>query len=238
MAGGEWSIRAERVTKRYRLGERTGLRAVTARNADHLLAVNDVSFSVDRGECFGLVGGNGSGKSTLLSLITAITVPTSGHIDVRGRVLPLLTIGAAFSAELTGRQNIELNGAILGLSRDAVQERMDDIFAFAELERHADTPLKRYSSGMQSRLSFALAVLFPADIYLFDEVLAVVDGEFRTRCLGEIRSLTAQGRTVLFVSHDAEQVRALCDRVLWMKHGLPRMLGPTADVLDEYVNHP
>jgi ABC-type polysaccharide/polyol phosphate transport system ATPase subunit len=234
----DWAIRAENVTKRYRLGERMGLSALTGRNAEHLVAVNDVSFSVDRGECFGVVGGNGSGKSTLLSLIAAITLPTSGHIDVHGRVLPLLTIGAGFAAELTGRENVELNGAILGLSRDAVQERMDDIAAFAELERHMDTPLKRYSTGMQSRLSFSLAVLFPADIYLFDEVLAVVDAEFRIRCLSEIRSLTAQGRTVLFVSHDAYQVRTICDRVLWMKQGLARMLGPAAEVLDEYVDHP
>lgn len=235
---GEWAVRAEQVTKRYRLGERMGLAALTGRRAEQLVAVHDVSFTVHRGECFGLVGGNGSGKSTMLSLVTAITLPTSGFIDVRGLVLPLLTVGAGFHTELTGRQNVELQGAILGLQRDVVHSRMDEIAAFAELERHMDTPIKRYSSGMQSRLSFALAVLFPADVYLFDEVLAVVDGEFRARCLDEIQKLTQQGRAVMFVSHDLDQVRSLCQRVLWMKQGRPRMLGPADEVLREYEDHP
>src|SRR5205807_770069 len=141
---------------------------------------------------------------------------TSGFIVVRGRLLPLLAIGTSFHPELTGRENVVLFGAVLGISRDVVEGRMDDVAAFAELEQHLDTPLKRYSDGMKARLSFAIAMLFPADVYVFDEVLAVVDGEFRARCLDEIERLRERGNTVLFVSHDLDQVERLCTRILWL----------------------
>jgi len=161
-------------------------------------------------------------------------VPTRGSLTVRGRVLPMLSIGAGFHIELTGRENVVLQGAILGVPWRTVLARMEDIMAFAELERHADTPLKRYSSGMQSRLSFAIGMRFPADIYIFDEVLAVVDRAFRDRCLDEIQRMVGSGPTVLFVSHDLDQVSRLCDRTVWLDRGSARAVGQTAEVLDMY----
>lgn len=234
------AVVADRLHKRYRLGERASLgRTVQKmlRRAEPLQAfeaLHDVSFAVPRGECFGLVGGNGSGKSTILQLITAITLPTKGTLRVQGRVLPLLAIGSGFHQELTGRENVTLFGTILGLRRDEIVAKMDDIVAFAELESHIDTPNKRYSDGMQARLSFAVGMLFPADIYILDEVLATVDGEFRARCIDEIERLVAAGRTVLFVSHDLTQGRTLCDRVLWMEGGRVHSIGATDTVLDAY----
>jgi lipopolysaccharide transport system ATP-binding protein len=198
-------------------------------------ALDDISFEVSAGESFGIVGRNGSGKSTLLHMICGITLPTTGTIRVRGRLLPLLAIGTSFHPELTGRENIVLFGTVLGISRDEIEARTDDIAAFAEIEQHLDTPNKRYSDGMQARLSFAIAMLFPADIYVFDEVLAVVDGEFRDRCLTEIERLRDRGKTVLFISHDLSQVERLCDRVLWLDNGGMRALGPSEQILADYV---
>jgi ABC-type polysaccharide/polyol phosphate transport system ATPase subunit len=189
---------------------------------------------VRSGECLGIVGSNGSGKSTILQILAGITLPTRGVVHIRGKVLPLLAVGSGFHPDLTGRENIVLYGTILGAPRDVILGRVDEIAAFAEIERHLDTPTKRYSDGMQARLSFAIAMGFPADIYIFDEVLAVVDGEFRLRCLGEIERCSRSGRTVLLVSHDMAQIRTLADRVMWMEHGRVRRLGPAADVLDEY----
>src|SRR5690242_14755226 len=164
-------------------------------------ALRGVSFETYPGECFGIVGTNGSGKSTVLQVLGGITLPSSGAMTVRGSVLPLLAVGAGFHIELTGRENSFLYGTILGLDRRVIESKLDDIAAFAELERYFDTPLKRYSQGMQSRLCFAIAMLFPANIYCFDEVLAVVDGEFKDRCLKEVRTLVASGSTVFFISH-------------------------------------
>jgi lipopolysaccharide transport system ATP-binding protein len=240
MRSDDTSVVAEDLGKTYRLGEflrlegtiRALLRRV--REPQRFQALQDVSFSTRRGECFGIVGTNGSGKSTVLQIMSGITLPTSGRMEVRGSVLPLLAVGAGFHLELTGRENSFLFGTILGLDRQLVMSRLDQIAQFAELERHFDTPLKRYSTGMQSRLCFAIAMLFPAAIYCFDEVLAVVDGEFKDRCLQEMRALAAAGSTVFFISHDLEQVRALCDRVLWLEQGVVRELGAPDDILDRY----
>lgn len=235
-------IRAEHVEKSYPLGELSSLgqtvRKLTRRSGmgqpTGFTALDDVSFDVRSGQAFGIVGRNGSGKSTLLHMICGITLPTAGAIVIRGRLMPLLAIGTSFHPELTGRENIVLFGTVLGLSRGVIEERTDDIASFAELERHLDTPNKRYSDGMQARLSFAIAMLFPADIYVFDEVLAVVDGEFRDRCLTEIERLRDRGKTVVFVSHDLNQVERLCDQILWLDRGRVRAVGDSARILAEY----
>jgi ABC-type polysaccharide/polyol phosphate transport system ATPase subunit len=155
-------------------------------------------------------------------------------MEVHGRVLPLLAVGTGFHPELTGRENVTLFASSLGVPREAIAERMDAVGEFAEIERHMDTPVKRFSSGMISRLSFAIAMQFPADIYVFDEVLAVVDGEFQQRCLAEIKNLHAQGRTVIFVSHSLDQVREVCERVMWLDSGRVHDVGLTNEVLAAY----
>jgi len=242
---GPYAVEAHRLGKTYRLGERERLGASLTKRlrglepAAPLRALDGVSFAVARGECFGLVGTNGSGKSTLLQILSRTVVPTDGSMTVRGRVLPMLSIGAGFHGQLTGRENVVLQGAILGIPRRAVIERIDAILDFAELGRHADTPLKRYSSGMQSRLSFAIGVRFPADILIFDEVLAVIDGEFRHRCLIEIEQMSARGLTVLFVSHDLEQTVRLCERAMWLERGRAEVVGEARHVVAAYQErHP
>jgi lipopolysaccharide transport system ATP-binding protein len=230
------------VEKQYRLGEHRSLqhtvnrllRRGTGEERPLLKALAGVDFTVTRGETFGLVGTNGSGKSTLLQVLAGTTLPTGGELTVRGRVLPLLSVGTGFHSELTGRENVTLFASSLGVPRQAIAERMDAVAAFAEIERHMDTPVKRFSSGMVSRLSFAIAMQFPADIYVFDEVLAVVDGEFQARCLDEIHAFHAKGRTVVFVSHDLDQVREVCGRVMWLERGQARMIGPAEDVIEAY----
>jgi lipopolysaccharide transport system ATP-binding protein len=237
------AVDANGLRKRYRLGELSSLQH-TIRHVigspdeharPHLEALAGVDFTVHRGESFGIVGTNGSGKSTLLQILTGTTVPTSGHADVHGRVLGLLAVGAGFHSELTGRENVTLLGASLGIPRTAIRDRMDAVAEFGELERHMDTPVKRYSTGMLSRLSFSIAMQFPADIYIFDEVLAVVDGEFQARCLDAIKGLHREGRTVIFVSHSLRQVADVCERVMWLDGGRPARVGPTAEVLDAYT---
>src|SRR3954453_2349410 len=237
----EVAIRASSLGKTYQLGERLRLGGAFTRRGrgqpiqqSTIEALDNLTFDVYRGECLGLVGANGSGKSTFLQVLSRAVVPTRGSLEVHGRVLPMLSIGAGFHGDLTGRENVVLQGAILGVPRRAVMDRMDDIMEFAELDRHADTPLKRYSSGMQSRLSFAIGMRFPADIYIFDEVLAVVDRAFRDRCLDEIQRMVGSGPTVLFVSHDLDQVSRLCDRTVWLDRGSARAVGQTAEVLDMY----
>jgi ABC-2 type transport system ATP-binding protein/lipopolysaccharide transport system ATP-binding protein len=182
----------------------------------------------------GLVGTNGSGKSTLLQILAGTTLPTTGVMRVSGRVLPLLAVGLGFHPDLTGRENVTLFASSLGIPRGTIAASMDAVTAFAELGRHMDTPIKRFSSGMTSRLSFSIAVQFPADIYVFDEVLAVVDGEFRDRCLQEIKHLHAKGRTVFFVSHSLSQVLEVCERVMWFERGTIKQIGPTDVLLPAY----
>jgi lipopolysaccharide transport system ATP-binding protein len=238
------AVEASGLEKRYRLGEHRSLqqtvRYLTRRKTSDppsLEALAGIDFSIFPGEAVGIVGQNGSGKSTLLQILSGITLPTGGRLVVRGDVIPLLAVGTGFHPELTGRENVMLFGATLRVPRRVMQGRVDDVAAFAELETHMETPTKRFSSGMLSRLSFAIAVLFPAQIYVFDEVLAVVDGEFRDRCLREIKKLSDSGRTVIFVSHDLSQVSALCNRTIWLEHGHIREFGPTDEVLDAYEQH-
>jgi ABC-type polysaccharide/polyol phosphate transport system ATPase subunit len=197
-------------------------------------ALAGIDLTCYRGEAIGIVGVNGSGKSTLLQILAGTIVPTDGEMRVWGRVLPLLAVGQGFHPELTGRENVTLFAASLGFRRQTIEERMDAVTEFAELKRHIDTPTKRFSSGMISRLSFAVGITFPADIYVFDEVLAVVDGEFQARCLEEIKGLHAAGRTVIFVSHNRNQVAEVCERVFWLEAGAVRQQGSTTEVLDQY----
>jgi homopolymeric O-antigen transport system ATP-binding protein len=237
------AISATDLGKHYRLGElyslpQTVRRLLRRRGASAppgLEALQDVDFTVWRGDAFAIVGTNGSGKSTLLQLLAGTTLPTRGEMRVHGRVLPLLSVGLGFHPELTGRENVTLFASSLRIPRKTIEDRMEQVTAFAELERHMDTPVKRFSSGMMSRLSFAIAMQFPADIYVFDEVLAVVDGEFQSRCIAEIKGLHAQGRTVIFVSHHPEQVVEVCERALWLEQGRVRQDGAVNDVLDDYA---
>jgi lipopolysaccharide transport system ATP-binding protein len=238
------SVAAADLSKTYRLGELLRLEATlrasftwTREARPTLEALRGVTFEAYPGECFGIVGTNGSGKSTVLQVLAGITVPTSGSMMVRGSVLPLLAVGAGFHLELTGRENSFLFGTILGLDRRVIDGKLDAIARFAELEQHFDTPLKRYSSGMQARLCFAIAMLFPASIYCFDEVLAVVDGEFRARCINEVRTLARSGATVFFISHDLQQVAALCDRVMWLDGGRVLEIGGADEVVERYRRH-
>lgn len=239
----EPAVVAKDLSKTYQLGEllrmEATLRALLRRSSERSTfeALRGVSFEAYQGECLGIVGTNGSGKSTVLQVLAGITCPSSGLMTVRGTVLPLLAVGAGFHLELTGRENSFLYGTILGLDRRVIESRLDDIAIFAELERHFDTPLKRYSHGMLSRLCFAIAMLFPANVYCFDEVLAMVDGEFRERCLAEVSSLAGSGSTVFFVSHDLEQVGGLCDRVMWLQDGEVREIGDPDDVVGRYARH-
>ncbi|MFO0959083.1 MAG: ABC transporter ATP-binding protein [Isosphaeraceae bacterium] len=199
-------------------------------------ALQDASFDILQGDVIGIIGRNGAGKSTLLKILSRITEPTTGEIDVHGRVASLLEVGTGFHPELTGRENVFLNGAILGMTRREVARKFDEIVAFAEVERFLDTPVKRYSSGMYVRLAFAVAAHLDPDILIVDEVLAVGDSAFQRKCLGKMKDVSQSGeRTVLFVSHNLTTVRALCDRVLWLKSGRVECDGPVGTVLEQYM---
>lgn len=235
------SVTATGLGKHYRLGQLRSLGQTTRKllrrpqgPVPGIEALSDVNFTVGRGDAVGIVGTNGSGKSTLLQILAGTTLPTAGEMRVHGRVLPLLAVGLGFHPDLTGRENVTLFASSLGVPRRTIAERMDDVTTFAELERHMDTPVKRFSSGMVSRLSFAIAVQFPADIYVFDEVLAVVDGEFRDSCLTEIKRLHSHGRTIFFVSHSLDQVVDVCDQVMWFDRGTLKEMGPTEQILSAY----
>ena len=196
--------------------------------------LRDISFEIRRGETVGVVGQNGSGKSTLLRLIAGAAYPTEGHIAVRGRIAPLLALGAGFHPDMTGRECVAINATALGLSQAETTERFDRIVAFAELPDFIDTPIRYYSSGMQARLGFAVAVHTEPDLLLVDEVLAVGDHAFQQKCMQRIDELHAQGTTIVVVSHDAEQIRRLCDRVLWLKNGRLEHDGPVDAALARY----
>jgi lipopolysaccharide transport system ATP-binding protein len=199
-------------------------------------ALKDVSFEVKEGEVFGVIGHNGAGKSTLLKLLSRITDPTAGRVELRGRVASLLEVGTGFHAELTGRENIFLNGAILGMSRSEIKSKFDEIVDFAEVEAFLDTPVKRYSSGMYVRLAFAVAAHLEPEILIIDEVLAVGDVVFQKKCLGRMQSVAASGRTVLFVSHNMQTVAGLTDRSLLLDSGRVTAIGPSQEVIQKYLS--
>jgi lipopolysaccharide transport system ATP-binding protein len=197
-------------------------------------ALKDVSFEVKRGEVVGIIGRNGAGKSTLLKILSRITEPTSGRIEIEGRVASLLEVGTGFHPELSGRENIFLNGAILGMSRKEIRSKFDEIVAFAEVDRFLDTPVKRYSSGMYVRLAFAVAAHLEPEILIVDEVLAVGDAEFQKKCFGKIQEVSGLGRTILFVSHNMAAVENLCSSAMLLHSGSIVFLGETGDVINKY----
>ncbi|OGI61650.1 MAG: ABC transporter [Candidatus Muproteobacteria bacterium RBG_16_60_9] len=206
-------------------------------NADDIIwALRDVSFEVRQGEVLGIVGRNGAGKSTLLKILTRITPPTRGRAEIRGRVSSLLEVGTGFHQELTGRENVYLNGTILGMTKAEVDRKFDEIVAFSGVERFLDTPVKRYSSGMSVRLAFAVAAHLEPEILIVDEVLAVGDTEFQKKCINKMQDVSRHGRTVLFVSHNMPAVSALCSRAILMSGGAVAMDGSTHDVVSAYLN--
>jgi lipopolysaccharide transport system ATP-binding protein len=198
-------------------------------------ALRDVSFEVAQGEAVALIGGNGAGKSTLLKLLSRITAPTTGRGEIHGRLGSLLEVGTGFHPDLSGRENVFLNGAILGMRRSEVDRKFDEIVAFAEVERFIDVPVKRYSSGMYLRLAFAVAAHLEPEVLLVDEVLAVGDAAFQKKCLGKMSDVTAAGRTVVFVSHNMDAVLRLCSRALLLERGRVAKSGNSADVVVEYL---
>lgn len=204
---------------------------------EDLWALKDVSFAVERGKTVGIIGPNGSGKSTVLKLITRILEPTSGQVVVQGRVSALIELGAGFHPDLTGRENVYLNGSLLGFSRNEMKAKFDRIVEFSELEKFIDVPIKHYSSGMHMRLGFAVAIHVDPNVLLIDEILAVGDQAFQNKCLGKIGELKSQGVTIVFVSHDLESVRNLCPSAIWLENGVIQESGTTGRVIDSYLNN-
>lgn len=254
-------ISAEQIWKQYRLGivshatlqqdlqswwarlrgqEDPNLR-VDASAAEHtrygerFWALKDVSFDVREGNVLGIIGSNGAGKSTMLKILSRVTTPTRGQIKVRGRIASLLEVGTGFHPELTGRENIFLNGAILGMSKAEIRSKLDEIIDFSEVEKFIDTPVKRYSSGMYVRLAFAVAAHLEPEILVVDEVLAVGDAQFQKKCLGKMKEVGAEGRTILFVSHNMVAVKSLCSSAVWLDQGAVRLTGDTGSVVDDYL---
>jgi lipopolysaccharide transport system ATP-binding protein len=246
-------IAVEGLSKRYRIGGRqahNSLRDAVAGlfraplkqfrangSANTIWALKDVSFEVAPGEVVGIIGRNGAGKSTLLKILSQITRPTKGRVALNGRVGSLLEVGTGFHSELTGRENVFLNGAILGMTRAEIQRKFDEIVAFAETEQFLDTPVKHYSSGMTVRLAFAVAAHLEPEILIIDEILTIGDVEFQKKCLGKMNEVTREGRTVLFVSHDLNSVNAICERAMLLHEGSIVMSGVTADVTRYYLDH-
>lgn len=238
------SISVRALSKRYLIGERQPyerLRAVVRRSLnraglrDEIMALDDVTFDVPKGSVVGIIGHNGAGKSTLLRILSRVTEPTSGEVELVGRVSALLEVGTGFHPELTGRENVYLNGSILGMTRGEIAARFDDIVDFAEVAQFINTPIKRYSSGMQLRLAFAVAAFLEPEILIVDEVLAVGDVAFQRKCLGRLEAGASSGRTVLFVSHNLAAIRSLCPRSILLDHGRIVYDGPTAGAIDHYL---
>lgn len=198
-------------------------------------ALKGISFNVNQGDVVGIVGKNGSGKSTLLKILSRIVEPTQGEVIMRGKVASLLEVGTGFHPELTGRENIYFNGSILGMSRREIESKFNEIVEFSEIEKFLDTPVKFYSSGMYVRLAFAVAAHLEPDILIVDEVLAVGDAEFQKKCIGKMNSVAREGRTVLFVSHNARAIEQLCNKAIWIKSGQISGEGPMRKVLDKYI---
>lgn len=213
-------------------------KAMGLEKKEEFWALSDVNFSFEKGEIIGIIGKNGAGKSTLLKILSQITPPTTGEIVIRGRVGSLLEVGTGFHPELTGRENIFLNGAILGMKKVEIAKKFDEIVAFANVEKFLDTPVKYYSSGMYVRLAFSIAAHMEPDILIIDEVLAVGDAEFQEKCLGKMNQISQEeGRTVLFVSHNLVTVQRLCKKSLLLENGKVKMIGNTEDVIDVYTQN-
>jgi ABC-type polysaccharide/polyol phosphate transport system ATPase subunit len=242
-------IHAEALSKRYRIGQierplqlrevltralRSPLRLIRPAPRETFWALKDVSLEVREGEVLGLIGRNGSGKTTLLKILSRITRPSAGRAEIRGHVGSLLEVGTGFHPDLTGRENTYLSGAILGMRKQEIARKFDEIVAFAELEKFIDTPVKHYSSGMYVRLAFAVAAHLEPEILLVDEVLAVGDIKFQKKCLGKMGDVARAGRTVVLVSHQLNQIRRLCHRALWLDEGSIRLDGPAAEVTAAY----
>src|SRR5579862_4675497 len=201
----------------------------------YLWALKDINFEVKEGEVVGLIGRNGAGKSTLLKILARVTRPTEGHAELHGRIGTLLEVGTGFHPELTGRENVFMSGAVLGMRAAEIRRKFDEIVAFSEVERFLDTPLKHFSSGMQVRLAFAVAAHLEPEILFVDEVLAVGDAAFQKKCLGKMREVANQGRTILFVSHNVSAITRLCTRVIWLEGGTIAKDGPTYEVMNTYL---
>jgi ABC-type polysaccharide/polyol phosphate transport system ATPase subunit len=242
----EAAVRAQGLSKAYELGELASLRRTVgalgrlvgrpAASHERFHALRDVSFDIGRGEAFTILGANGSGKTTLMSILAAITPPTDGWVDVRGRVVPVLSVGSSFHPDLTGEENAALFGTILGLHGEEIAQAMPSIVEFAEMDAgHMRTPVKRFSEGMKARLTFATALRFPADIYIFDEVLTFADDEFKAACVGEMHRLVDEGRSIIFVSHELDLVRTICTRGLWLDRGEVRRAGDIDEVTGAYA---
>lgn len=259
------AIKAENISKQYRLGEvGTGtlshdlnrfwhkLRGkedpylkigesndrTQKGNSEYVWSLRDINFEIEQGDAVGIIGRNGAGKSTLLKLLSKVTQPTTGSFKVNGRIASLLEVGTGFNPEMTGRENIYLNGAILGMRRAEITRKLDEIIAFSGVERYIDTPVKRYSSGMYVRLAFAVAAHLEAEILIVDEVLAVGDAEFQKKCLGKMGEVSkGEGRTVLFVSHNMGSVKNLCNKGIFLKNGLLEYQGEVNTTLDLYQNN-
>jgi lipopolysaccharide transport system ATP-binding protein len=255
-------IQVDRLSKRYRLGTIGGRRLADdlnrwwatfrgkadplskiepslasnpSRHSDTICALNDVSFEVNQGEVLGIIGRNGAGKSTLLKILSRVTAPSSGEVRVKGRIASLLEVGTGFHQELTGRENIFLNGAILGMTKAEIRSKFDEILAFAEVEKFIDTPVKRYSSGMYVRLAFAVAAHLDPEILIVDEVLAVGDAAFQKKCLGKMQDVAGEGRTVLFVSHNMSAVTSLCKRAILLTQGCLTIDKTAGKAVEHYI---
>jgi lipopolysaccharide transport system ATP-binding protein len=258
---GDIAIRVEGIGKQYRIGKKERYKTLrdtlasafavpfqktgrllrgeglgTAEEAEMIWALKDISFEVKRGEAIGVIGGNGAGKSTFLKILSRITEPTIGFADIYGRVGSLLEVGTGFHPELTGRENIYLNGAILGMKRGEIDRKFDEIVAFSEVERFIDTPVKHYSSGMYLRLAFAVAAHLEPEILLVDEVLAVGDAGFQKKCLGKMGTVAKEGRTVLLVSHNMGAITQLCGTTVHLEKGRVKRVGPSGEVVSAYLS--
>ncbi|MEO6904405.1 MAG: polysaccharide ABC transporter ATP-binding protein [Bacteroidia bacterium] len=210
--------------------------AATTSSLETFWALKDVSFEINQGDRVGIVGRNGAGKSTLLKILSRIVTPTKGRITIEGRVASLLEVGTGFHAELTGRENIFLNGSILGMSKSEIQKKFDEIVAFSEVEKFLDTPVKRYSSGMYVRLAFSVAAHLEPEILIVDEVLAVGDSVFQKKCIDKMMNVAKDGRTILFVSHNISAVEALCNKGILINHGMVQKQGSVKEIIDAYID--
>lgn len=217
-----------------RIGQRDAFEAI----GESILALDDVSFKVNQGEALGIIGRNGAGKSTLLKILSRVTAPSTGFVKVKGRIGSLLEVGTGFHPELTGRENVFLNGSILGMRKDEVSKKFDEIVDFSGVEKFIDTPVKRYSSGMYVRLAFAVAAHLDPEILIVDEVLAVGDAEFQKKCLGKMGDVAGEGRTVLFVSHNMGAIQTLCKTGICLENGGIKSMGPIETVVEDYISKP